>query len=93
MRKSDFVSLVLGFLAVAACAGIPLSSALAHEGHKMECNETSMNAMNADIQAMADGEAKTTAMKEMQMAEDMMAKKDMGGCETHMDNAVDATEK
>jgi hypothetical protein len=27
------------------------------------------------------------------MAEDMMAKKDMGGCETHMDNAVDATEK
>jgi hypothetical protein len=42
----------------------------------MECNETGMNAMHADIQAMDDGEA-TTAMKEMKMAEDMMAKKDM----------------
>ena len=30
--------------------------------------------------AMSDGEAKTTAMKEMQMAEEMMAKKDMKGC-------------
>ena len=38
-------------------------------------------------------EAKTTAMKEMQMAEDMMAKKDMEGCRTHMHNAMEATEK
>ena len=59
----------------------------------MECTETGNNAMNADIQAMPDGEAKTTAMKEMQMAEQMMAKHDMGGCETHMDNAMEATEK
>ena len=59
----------------------------------MECTETSINAMNADIQAMGDGEAKTTAMKEMQMAEDMMAKKDMKACATHMHNAMEATEK
>ena len=59
----------------------------------MECNETSINAMNADIQAMDDGEAKTTAMKEMQMAEEMMAKKDMKACATHMHNAMEATEK
>ena len=70
-----------------------MSFAIAHEGHQMECNETSINAMNADIQAMNDGEAKTTAMKEMQMAEDMMAKKDMKGCMTHMHNAMEATEK
>ena len=59
----------------------------------MECNETSMNAMHADIQSMDDGEAKTTAMKEMQMAEDMMAKKDMKACATHTHNAMEATEK
>jgi hypothetical protein len=59
----------------------------------MECNETSINAMNADIQAMRDGEAKTAAMKEMQMAKQMMAAHDMRGCETHMDNAMEATEK
>jgi len=49
--------------------------------------------MQADIQSMSDGEAKTTAMKEMQMAQDMMAKNDMKGCMTHMYNAMDATEK
>jgi hypothetical protein len=59
----------------------------------MECTETGINAMNADIQAMPDGEAKTTAMKEMQMAEDMMTKKDTEGCEAHMHNAMEATEK
>jgi hypothetical protein len=32
-------------------------------------------------------------MKEMQMAQDMMARHDMEGCKTHMDNAMDATEK
>ena len=59
----------------------------------MECTETSINAMNADIQSMGDGEAKTTAMKEMKMAEEMMAKKDMEACMTHMHNAMEATEK
>ena len=42
---------------------------------------------------MDDGEAKTEAIKEMQMAEDMMSKKDMQGCMTHMNNAMEATEK
>jgi hypothetical protein len=74
-------------------ASVPLSFAVAHEEHHMECNETGMNAMHADIQAMDDGEAKTTALKEMQMAEDMMAKKDMKACATHMHNAMEATEK
>jgi hypothetical protein len=70
-----------------------VSLAVAHEDHKMECNETGMNAMHADIQSMNEGEAKTTAMKEMKMAEEMMAKKDMKACATHMHNAMEATEK
>jgi hypothetical protein len=42
---------------------------------------------------MDDGEAKTTASKEMRIAEDMMIKKDMKACVTHMHNAMEAIEK
>jgi hypothetical protein len=40
--------------------------ALGHEGHHVECNETVIDAMKADIQAMGEGEARTTASKEVQ---------------------------
>ena len=90
MRKFVFAKFVFGTLVL---TGAPVGLAVAHEGHKMECNETGMNAVQADIQAMSDGEAKTTATKEMKMAEDMMAKKDMKACADHMHNAMEATEK
>ena len=93
MRSFAFAKLIFGTLSLIAFSSAPANLVVAHEGHKMECNETSVNAMKADIQAMPNGEAKTTAMKEMQMAEQMMAKHDMGGCETHMDKALEATEK
>ena len=90
MRKCIFSNIVFGALALAS---FPASFAVAHEEHQMECNETGMNAMHADIQSMNEGEAKATAMKEMKMAEDMMAKKDMKACAAHMHNAMEATEK
>jgi hypothetical protein len=90
MRSFSFSTLVFGTLVLASA---PLSFAVAHEEHHMECTETSMNAMHADIQTMNDGEAKTTAMKEMKTAEDMMANKDMKACMAHMHNAMEATEK
>ena len=93
MPRFAFAKLIFGTVGLIVFASTVANFALAHEGHKMECNETSVNAMNADIQAMRDGEAKTAAMKEMQMAEQMMAAHDMGGCETHMDNAMEAIEK
>lgn len=93
MGRFVFVKFVFVTLGLIAFAGAPTRFAAAHEGHKMECNETGINAMNADIQAMPDGESKTTAMKEMQMAEDMMTKKDTEGCKAHMHNAMEATEK
>jgi hypothetical protein len=93
MRKWALVNHIFGILAVAAFASMASFPAVAHEGHKMECSETSINAMSADIQAMPDGEAKTAAMRAMQMAEDMMAKKDTEGCESHMDDAMEAMEK
>jgi hypothetical protein len=84
---------IVGILGLAAWAVAPLTFAIAHEAHKAQCTETAINAANADIQAMDDGEVKTKAMKEMQMAEQMMAKKDMEGCVTHMHNAMEATEE
>jgi hypothetical protein len=93
MRKFVFANLVFGALGLTALASAPLTFAVAHEGHQMECNETGINAMNADIQSMNDGEAKTTAMKEMKMAEEMMAKTDMQACMAHMHDAMEAIEK
>ncbi len=94
MRKFVFANLIIfGTLSLTAFASAPPTFAVAHEGAQMECNETGINAMNADIQSMNDGEAKTTAMKEIQMAEEMMAKKDMKACMAHMYNAMEATEK
>ncbi len=93
MRKLIFSNLVFGILGLMALTSASLPYAFAHEGHEMECNEINMNAVHADIQSMNEGEAKTAAMKEMQMAEDMMAEKDMKGCMAHMHNAMDATEK
>lgn len=93
MRKSVFiVQLLFGALVFAS---VPLAFAVAHEGeqHDMECTEAGINAMNADIQAMQDGEAKTKAMKEMQIAEEMMGKEDMEGCGAHMQNAMEAVEE
>jgi hypothetical protein len=93
MRKFVFANLIFGAVGSTAFASVPLNFAAAHEGHQMECNETSINAMNTDIQSMDDGDAKTTASNEMEMAEDMMAKRDKKACATHMHNALEAIEK
>ena len=92
MRKFAFVNFVFATLGTALTSA-PLTFAVAHEAHRMECSETAMNAMNADLQSMDDGDAKISAMKEMEMAEEMMAKKDMKACAKHMQNAMEAMEE
>ena len=72
MRKSISAS-IWRPLVLALCASATLTSGIAHEAHKMECTETRVNAMKADIQSMADGDAKTAAMKEVQMASALVA--------------------
>jgi hypothetical protein len=52
-----------------------------------------MNALSADIQAMGGGEAKTTATKELEAAQQSMARNDMDGCKSHIHSAMEATEK
>ena len=83
----------LRMLLLVSSAGFPLTLALGHEGHHAECNDTAINALKADIQAMGEGEAKTTATKEMETAQEMMAKNDMEGCKNHVHSAMEATEK
>ena len=90
MCKFVFAKLAIGTVGLIAYAGAPLTFALAHE---MQCTETGINALSADIQAMPDGEAKTTAMNEMARAKQMMSKHDMEGCMAQMHNAMEATEK
>ena len=83
----------LRLLLLAAFAGLPLTLALGHEAHHAECNDTAINALSADIQAMGEGEAKTTAAKELEAAQQSMAKNDMDGCKSHIHSAMEATEQ
>jgi hypothetical protein len=93
MRNLRLRSTSLRLLVLAALVGVPPISALGHEGHHAECNETAINALKADIQAMNEGEAKTTATTEMEAAQEMMAKNDVEGCKSHIHSAMEATEK
>jgi len=72
---------------------MPLNDAAAHGGRKITCAQTAADAITADIQAMPDGEAKTTATREVNLAEQMMAENNMEACADHMHKAMDAIEE
>ena len=93
MRNLQLRNTTLQLLLATAFATVPLSFAVGHEGHHVECNETAINALKADIQAMGESEARATASKEMEAAQQMMAKNDMEGCKSHIHSAMEATEK
>jgi hypothetical protein len=90
---TKLINVCVGAAIFAAVTGASVTTALTHEAHKMTCNETSINAINADIQALPDGDAKTKAMKELAMAEEMMGKNDLKACEAHLHNAMEAIEE
>jgi len=60
MRKFALTNLVLGVLGLTALLSASLTVAVAHQAHEMACNETAVNAMDADIQSMPDGQAKVS---------------------------------
>ena len=86
--------LAFGAVMLLSLASAPLL-AIAHEvgEHAMACDEAGINEMKTDVQALDDGEAKTTATSEMAMAEEMMAKQDIEACKDHMHKAMEAMEK
>ena len=53
----------------------------------MNCSEASMKTMRDSMMKMTDATKKAAAMKEMDMAKDMMAKKDEKGCAMQMEKA------
>jgi hypothetical protein len=93
MRISRLGRTAIPLLASTMFAAFPLSLGLGHEGHHVECNETAISALKADIQAMGKGEAKTSATKELEAAQQSMTKNDMDGCKSHIHNAMEATEQ
>jgi hypothetical protein len=93
MRSPLLGKTSLQLLLVASLVLLAPTLARSHEGHHAECNETAVNALKADIQAMGEGEAKTTATNELNEAQQMMAKNDMEGCKSHIHSAMEATEK
>jgi len=93
VRNLPLISITLRGLLLDGVVGLPLTLAVGHEGHHIECNETAINALKSDIQAMGEGEARTTATKEMEAAQQMMAKNDIEGCKSHIHSAMEATEK
>jgi hypothetical protein len=92
-RSNEMRNILLRLLLVAGFVGLPLALALGHEGHHAECNETAVNALKADIQAMGEGEAKNTAIKELEAAQQKKAKNDIEGCKSHIHSAMEAVEK
>jgi len=92
MRK-PLRNISLRVLLLAGFAGLPFTLAVGHEGHHVQCNGTTINAVKADIQAMGESEARTTASSELQAAQEMMAKNDIEGCKNHIHSAMEATEK
>jgi hypothetical protein len=93
MRNLRLMNASLRLLVFVGFVGLPFTLALGHEGHHAECNDTTINAVKSDIQAMGEGEAKTTATKEMEAAQQLMAKNDTEGCKSHIHSAMEATEK
>ena len=54
----------------------------------MNCSEASMKTMRDSMMKMTDATKRAATMKEMDMAQDMMAKKDEKGCMMQMDKAM-----
>ena len=70
---------------VAVVSLLIVAPASAQTGMGMDCTKENMDKMNSDMSKMPAGEKKTMTMKEMSMAKEMMAKKDMAGCKASMD--------
>ena len=77
MLKSILLATVFGLALIA-----PASA------ENAKCDEATMTAMMAEIEALTDAGKKEAAMAEMQKAKDMMTANDMDGCGTQLDTAA-----
>ena len=79
---------VYAALVIAPLAAVPASAQTPAATASKDCSDASMKAMQDNMMKMTDATKKAAAMKEMDMAKDMMAKKDEKGCMMQMDKAM-----
>ena len=75
-------------LSAALLAAVPALAQTPGAMMSKDCSEASMKTANESMMKMTDATKKAAVMKEMDMAKDMMAKKDEKGCMTQMDKAM-----
>lgn len=81
-----------GLLCSVALIGfVAASSAYAENAAQADCTDANMMNTNAAVAKMADGDNKTTAMKEMEMAKDARSRAQSVNCMTHLNKAIDLT--
>jgi hypothetical protein len=73
---------------VAVLAVSPALSQTSGAMMKADCSEASMKMANDSMMKMSDATKKNAAMQEMNMAKEMMAKKDQKNCMMHMEKAM-----
>lgn len=81
-------SIAYAAISAALFAAVPAVAQTSGAMMKMDCSEATMAKANADMMKMTDATKKSAAMKEMEMAKGMMAKKDEKGCMMHMEKAM-----
>jgi hypothetical protein len=75
--------------AAAAFAAIAFASpAFAQTPTAMTCSDADITRVTAETMKLPEGVKRTAAMKELDMAKQMMAAKDQKACTTHLDTAM-----
>lgn len=75
-------------LATALLATVPAFTQTSGTMTSMNCSEASMKTASDSMMKMTDASKKMAVMKAMDMAKDMMAKKDEKGCNAQMEKAM-----
>jgi hypothetical protein len=86
-RKNKMISRLL---AAAAMAAIVLAAAPASAARLEGCSGSNLMKTETAVEAMADGDAKWVAFKEMTAAQTAMLDGKMGACATHLTRAAHA---
>jgi hypothetical protein len=85
--ESNMINKLLGAAAMAAiiCSTVPASAA-----SMAGCSGGNLAKAESMIEAMADGDGKSMAQKEVAMAQDALLGGKMGACAAHLSKAVHA---
>ena len=75
-------------LSAALLVAVPALAQTPSATENMHCSEEGMKAMRESMMKMMDATKKAEVMKEMDMAKDMMGKKDEKGCMMQMHKAM-----